>query len=144
MTVVPSAKLAATASTGYSSIIDGARTAGTSTPRSADARTRMSANASPPSLRTSRVSMLASISRSVVMRPLRSGLVITSVRISSEPGVINAATIGKAADEGSAGTVTGAGASSGSPLSAILRPWPAGPLESTRTLAPKCVSSRSV
>ena len=52
MTVVPSAKLAATASTGYSSIMDGARAAGTSTPRSADARTRKSAISSPTSLRT--------------------------------------------------------------------------------------------
>ena len=58
MTVVPSAKLAATASTGYSSIIEGARAAGTSTPRSADARTRKSAISSPTSLRASSVSIV--------------------------------------------------------------------------------------
>src|SRR6202048_3639751 len=40
MTVVPSAKLAATASTGYSSIIAGARAAGTPTPRDAAQRRR--------------------------------------------------------------------------------------------------------
>src|SRR5215467_8235985 len=51
MTVVPWAKLAATANTGYSSIMEGARAAGTSTPRSAEARTRKSAISSPPSLR---------------------------------------------------------------------------------------------
>ena len=43
--------------------------------------------------------------------------------MTSEPGTISAATIGNAADDGSAGTTTGAGASSGSPLSEILRPW---------------------
>jgi 1,4-dihydroxy-2-naphthoyl-CoA synthase len=36
-------------------------------------------------------------------------VVITSVTITSEPGTISAATIGKAAEEGSAGTTTGAG-----------------------------------
>ena len=45
------AKEAATASTGYSSIIDGARSGGTVTPFSAEARTRRVATASPPSLR---------------------------------------------------------------------------------------------
>ena len=57
----------------------------------------------------SSVSISAPISRSVVMRPVRSGLVITSVRTTSEPGTISAATIGNAADDGSAGTTTGAG-----------------------------------
>ena len=42
MMVVPSAKDAATASTRYSSIIEGARSGGTSTPRSFEARTRKS------------------------------------------------------------------------------------------------------
>ena len=41
---------------------------------------------------------------------------MTSVRITSEPGTISAATIGKAAEDGSAGTTTGAGTSSGSPF----------------------------
>ena len=59
--------------------------------------------------------MSAPISRNVVISPVRSGLVMTSVRITSEPGTSTAATIGKAAEDGSAGTTTGAGASSGSP-----------------------------
>ena len=134
--VVPSANAAATARIGYSSIIDGARSAGTSTPLSADALTRKSAISSPTSLRRLSVSMSAPISRSVVIRPVRSGLVITSVSMISEPGTISAATIGNAADDGSAGTTTGAGASSGSPLSVILRPC--APSGSTVTLAPKC------
>ncbi len=142
MTVVPWAKLAATAKTGYSSIMEGARAAGTSTARSADARTRNSAISSPPSLRRSSASMSAPISRSVTINPVRSGLVITSVRITSEPGASNAATMGKAAEDGSAGTTTGAGASSGSPRSVILRPC--APSASTLTSAPKCLSRRSV
>src|SRR5262245_1615190 len=142
MTVVPWAKLAATANTGYSSIMDGARAAGTSRPRSADARTRKSAISSPPSLRSSSASISAPISRSVTINPVRSGLVITSARITSEPGTSNAATRGKAAEDGSAGTTTGAGASSASPCSVILRPC--APSASTVTSAPKCLSRRSV
>ena len=53
----------------------------------------------------------------------------------SEPGTISAATIGNAADEGSAGTITGAGTSSGWPLSVTRRPC--APSFSTRTSAPK-------
>ena len=41
----------------------------------------------------------------------------------SEPSTISAATIGNAADDGSAGTTTSAPCSSGWPVSAILRPW---------------------
>ena len=66
MRVVPSANAAATARTGYSSIIVGARSGGTSTPRSGRARTRRSATSSPPSLRVSSTSIAAPISRSVV------------------------------------------------------------------------------
>ena len=66
MRVTPSANDAATARIGYSSIIDGARSAGTSTPLSADARTRRSATSSPPSSRVATASILAPISRSVV------------------------------------------------------------------------------
>jgi Tol biopolymer transport system component len=53
MMVVPSAKLAATASTRYSSIIDGARSGGTSTPRNFEERTRNCAIGSPASPRCS-------------------------------------------------------------------------------------------
>src|SRR5947209_8588661 len=82
-----------------------------------------------------------SISRKVVINPVRNGLVMTSVRTRSEPGTINAATMGNAADDGSAGTTTGAGTSSGSPFTEILRPSPSA---SILTSAPKCLSSRSV
>ena len=47
--------------------------------------------------------------------PDRNGLVITPSTTMSEPGMISAATIGNAADEGSAGTLTGLGRSSGRP-----------------------------
>ena len=47
----PSAKAAATASTGYSSIIEGARPAGTATPLSRLALTRTSPTSSPPTVR---------------------------------------------------------------------------------------------
>ena len=78
MMVVPSANDAATASTRYSSIIEGARSGGTSTPRSFEARTRKVAIGSPASPRTSLSSIEAPISRSVVNSPVRSGLVMTS------------------------------------------------------------------
>src|SRR6516225_3963718 len=64
--------------------MEGARAAGTSTPRSAEARTRKSAISSPPSLRRSSASISAPISRSVTRSPVRSGLVITSVRLAPE------------------------------------------------------------
>ena len=60
-------------------------------------------------------SIEAPISRSVVNRPVRSGLVMTSDRTRSEPGTISAATIGNAAEDGSAGTTTPAPCSSGWP-----------------------------
>ena len=123
MMVVPSANDAATASTRYSSIIEGARSGGTTTPRSFEARTRKVAIGSPASPRTSLSSIEAPISRKVVNRPVRSGLVMTSEKTMSEPSTISAATIGNAADDGSAGTTTSAPCSSGWPVSAILRPW---------------------
>ena len=51
-------------------------------------------------------SMVAPISRKVAMSPVRKGLVITASRITSEPGTSKAATIGNAAEDGSAGTTT--------------------------------------
>ena len=48
---------------------------------------------------------------------------MTSVNTMSEPSTISAATIGNAAEDGSAGTTTSAPCSSGWPVSAILRPW---------------------
>jgi hypothetical protein len=57
--------------------------------------------------------MDAPISRSVANNPVRKGLVITASTMISDPDVIRAATIGKAAEDGSAGTKTWAGVSSG-------------------------------
>ena len=85
--------------------------------------------------------MSAPISISVVSRPERSGLVITPSTTMSEPGVMSAATIGKAAEEGSAGTMTGLGLSSGRPCRVMRRPSPS---ISTRTSAPKWASIFSV
>ena len=111
--VVPSAKEAATASTRYSSIIEGARSGGTSTPRIFEARTRKRAIGSPASPRTSLSSIEAPISRSVLNSPVRSGLVMTSEKVTSEPSTTSAATIGNAAEDGSAGTTISAPCSSG-------------------------------
>ena len=67
---------------------------------------------------------------------------MTSEKVTSEPSTTSAATIGNAAEDGSAGTTTSAPCSSGWPVSAILRPW----LPSlTETIsAPKCFSISSV
>src|SRR5262249_8358654 len=97
ITVTPPANAAATLRTGYSSIMVGARSAGTSTPLSGEARTRRSATSSPPSLRTSSTSMAAPISRSVVSRPVRSGLVMTLSSTTSEPSVMRPPTTRKPA-----------------------------------------------
>ena len=78
----------------------------------------------------------------MVNSPVRSGLVITSVSTMSEPSTISAATIGNAADDGSAGTTTSAPCSSGWPVSAILRPWL--PSRVDAICAPKCFSISSV
>ena len=53
------------------------------------------------------------------MRPVRSGFIITPSITMSEPGVIRAATSGKAAEEGSVGTTTVVPRSSGWPWRVI-------------------------
>ena len=141
MRVAPEAKAAATARIGYSSIIEGARAAGTSTPRSVPWRTRKSATSSPPSRRRSSASIWAPISPSVLRSPVLSGFIITPSTTMSEPGTISAATIGNAADEGSAGTTTVVGRNSGRPTRVTRRPSPSG---ATVTSAPKCASIFSV
>lgn len=73
---------------------------------------------------------------------MRSGLVITSENMTSEPSTISAATIGNAAEDGSAGTTTSAPCNSGSPSSVILRPWLPSFFEEIS--APKCLSISSV
>ena len=85
--------------------------------------------------------MSAPISRSVVKSPERSGFVMTPSTTMSEPGTISAATIGNAADDGSAGTTTGRALSSGRPTRSIRRPSPSGV---TVTSAPKWASIFSV
>ena len=67
---------------------------------------------------------------------------MTSDRTMSEPSTIRAATIGNAADDGSAGTTTPAPCNSGCPDSSILRPWLPSGVETI--CAPKCFSISSV
>ena len=122
--VVPSANAAATASTGYSSIIDGARSAGTSTPlqRATPAR----ADRRPPRRpRCARRAPRSTAPISVKRREQAGAQRIESSRLRgsmSEPGTISAATSGNAAEDGSAGTTTGAASSSGWPSSVMRRP----------------------
>src|SRR5205823_10982295 len=104
---------AATARTGYSSIIDGARSGGMSAPLSGPARTRRSATGSPPSRRSFSQAMSAPISRRLVNSPVRDGLSPTFSIVTSDPGTNNAATSGNAAEDGSPGTAIGAATSSG-------------------------------
>ena len=101
----PSAKAAATARIGYSSIIDGARSGGTSTPFSArvargDVADRLAAVLALVRDRRGPRPSRAGSSK----RPVRSGFSSTPSTVTSEPGVISAATSGKAADDGSPGT----------------------------------------
>jgi hypothetical protein len=73
---------------------------------------------------------------------VRSGFIITSGRKMSDPSTSSAATMGNAADDGSAGTATACGTSSGWPTSEMRRPW--APSGSDVTSAPKCASISSV
>ena len=119
MRVVPSANEAATARMGYSSIIEGARSAGTRTPCSCDDLTLISPTSSPPATR--RFSILTSppISCKVVIRPVRVGFNMMFSMVMSEPLVISAATMGKAADEGSPGMAMCCAVNSCPPVSEI-------------------------
>ncbi|QYU68541.1 MFS transporter [Leptolyngbya sp. 15MV] len=103
--VVPRAAAATTARIGYSSIIAGARSGGTSTPRSVPARMRRSATGSPPSVRSPVRAMSAPISASVAKKPARSGFIPTPRSTMSDPGTSSAAAAGNAAEEGSPGTM---------------------------------------
>ncbi len=85
--------------------------------------------------------MRAPISRRVAISPVRRGFIITPSTTMSEPGTISAATIAKAAEDGSAGTTTGRGAARAA-LQVIVRP--VAPNGSTRTSAPKKASIFSV
>ena len=66
--------------------------------------------------------MSAPISMSESSRPTRRGFIISPSMVTSDPGTISAATSAKAAEEGSAGTITGRARRVGRPSSTILRP----------------------
>ena len=76
---------------------------------------RKSATSSPPASRPFRNSIEAPISSRVVTRPVRVGFIRTFSTTMSEPGTISAATIGKAAEEGSPGTTI---------VRPVSFPWP--------------------
>ncbi len=141
ITVRPSAKAAATARIGYSSTIEGERSGGTSTPRRTQCRAVTSPTGSPPSCRTPVISRSAPISFKVSNSPARSGLSSTPSTVTSDPGVISAATRGKAADEGSPGTRMEAARRRWAPAMRMRRP---SGTSSTSTAAPKARSIRSV
>ena len=140
--VRPSAKAAAMARTGYSSIIDGAISGSTSTPFNGPALITRSPTLSPLSLRSFSIVMSAPMRLSTVMRPVRVGFSITASMRISDPGTMRAATMGKAADEGSAGTCTWLARSSGWPVKVMAVKPPS--IFWRRTTAPKWVSMRSV
>ena len=89
---------------GYSSIIEGALSEGTSIPSRLDALTRKSATGSPPSRRLFSNAISAPISTSVVNKPERVGFNPILGRNISDPSTINAAHTGNAAEDGSHGT----------------------------------------
>ena len=72
---------------------------------------------------------------------MRSGLIPTPSTVTSDPGTISAATSGKAAEDGSPGTMIGAAVISGKPSTVTRRPPSSGSVE---TAAPKWRSIRSV
>ena len=113
MRVVPSAKAAATARIGNSSIIDGAISGSVVVPRRALAVTSRSPTVSPLSMRSFVTVMLAPMRLRTVMRPARVGFSMTRESVSFDPGTRIAATSGKAAEEGSGGTTTGRPVSDG-------------------------------
>ena len=115
ITVCPVATDAATDKTGYSSIIEAARSGGTAIPVSLLWRTRISAIFSPPSIRSLLISIVPPISRRVVINPVRRGFIPTAGMVISLSALISAATMTKAADEGSPGTKISLATSSASP-----------------------------
>ena len=120
--VLPEAKAATTDRIGYSSIIEGARFGGTSTPLRLEAFTRKSATGSPPSKRLFSNSILAPISTKVVNKPERVGFKPILGKNTSEPSTIKAAHTGKAAEDGSHGTAISCAINSGRPCNVISKP----------------------
>ena len=139
-TVRPAAIAAATNSTGYSSIMLGVSSGGTSMALSGAWRTRRSATGSPPTIRGSCSVMSAPIAISAANKPVRVGFMPTLAMMMSDPGTIDAATAQNAADEGSPGTTMSCARSSASPLSEMMRP---SGVSSTVRSAPKPLSIRS-
>ena len=138
----PCARAAAMKATGYSSIMLGARSGSGSTPVSAEALTIRSPTGSPPTSRAFTISIAPPISRSRSINPARVALRPTLPIVTRDPGTSSAATIGKAAEEGSPGTMICCGLSSASPTREMIRV----PSASVSTLisAPKPRSIRSL
>ncbi len=104
MVVRPSARAAATQIAGNSSMARGTTLPEMAIPFKCEERTRMSATGSPESSRWSSSSICPPMSRRISITPVRVGFTPTFRISSSEPGVVSAATMKKAADEISAGT----------------------------------------
>ena len=104
MSVTPSAKAAAIASAGISSITFGISSPAIVVPCNAEARTRSSPNGSPQLSPVTSSSMSAPMRRSTSTKPVRVGLHDIASSTRSDPGVIAAATAKNAADDGSPGT----------------------------------------
>ena len=97
--------------------------------------TIISATFSPATVRSLRNLIFAPISIRVVKSPIRRGLIQIFRNVRLEFLHMSAATMRKAADEGSTGTTIGRGFRSGRPSSMILRPC--SPKGSERNSAPK-------
>ena len=141
ITVRPWANAAATNRIGYSSIIAGASSGGTSIPVSGPATAVMSATGSPPTAPHMTMVRSAPIIASARSRPSRVGLTPTPRTVTRLPGTISAATSRNAAAEMSPGTVSRCGRSSASPVIVMARP--AG-VSVQRSSAPKPASMRSL
>jgi hypothetical protein len=94
----------------------------------------MSPIGSPPCSRGFTTFSLAPISRRVSNNPVLSGFRPMALRVMRDPGTSRAATSGKAAEDGSPGTMMSAARSSGWPASWM---WRLLPCRLTVTAAPK-------
>ena len=141
MTVRPSAKAAVAARIGYSSIMEAARSSGTTIPFSVEQRAVTSPTSSPPAIRRFVMVRSAPMSSQVWNRPVRSGFSITPSTVTSDPGTTRAAASGKAAEDGSPGTATWVPFSVCPPGRRMRQPAPS---SVTSSSAPKARSIRSV
>ena len=134
ITVSPSAKRAATARIGISSMRRGMISPPNDAPRRDADRTRMSASAS----RSLQIMIFAPMSDNTSRIPVRVGLTPTSCRRMSLPSIRDAATSQYAAELMSPGTQISSGANSSSAGSIVTF------VPSRSILAPKALSIRSV